>query len=97
MPLEFTPLQRVQLPARQVHALGIGRFVQASQHGGQSWGMGGLNPGHVPFLKKGFQALVPECLDHGALYLVALHGAKHYGRNAARDFDGHFSGMDEFR
>src|SRR2546428_10605462 len=37
--------------------------------------MGGLNTGHSPFLEKGFQALMPECLDHAVLYRVTLRDA----------------------
>jgi hypothetical protein len=40
--------------------LRIGRFVQASQHVGQSVGVGGLNTGRTPFLEKGFQAFPAE-------------------------------------
>src|SRR5574337_2160727 len=78
MPLHVASLERVHSPSRQVHALSIGRLVQAPQHGGQSWSMGRLDAGRAPFLEEGFQALVPEGLDHGALYRVALHAAIHH-------------------
>src|SRR5450830_674598 len=72
MTFEFAPFEWVQAPARHVHTLDIGCFIQAAQHGGQSWGMGNLDASHAPFLEKAFQAFMPECLNHGALYRVTL-------------------------
>src|SRR3972149_2251196 len=63
----------MQAPAWQVHTLGVGRLVQASQHGSQSRCMGSLNSGLAPFLKKVFQPLMPEGLNHGLLYRVTHH------------------------
>jgi hypothetical protein len=43
--------------------------------GGQPWRMGSLNTGNAPFFKKGFQILMPECLNHGWLYRITLQAS----------------------
>ena len=68
MPYQFTPFEQVQARVRQVHALGVSRFIQASQHGG-------LYASHAPFLENGFQALVPERLGHEVFCLATLQDA----------------------
>ena len=55
----------MQTPARQVHSLRVGRFVQASQHGGQSGRVRGLDSSLASGLKEGVQAFVPERPNHG--------------------------------
>ena len=75
MPFQLTPFKQVQAPVRQVYALGVSRFVQASQHGGQSGRMGGLYASHAPFLEKGIQALVPESLGHEVFCRATLQDA----------------------
>lgn len=67
VPFEVAALQRMQAPARQVHALRIRRFVQAPQHGSKPWCMGSLNAGHAPFFEEGFQAFVPKRIDHAGI------------------------------
>src|SRR3546814_6223269 len=60
----------MQVPARQVHALRAGRYVQTSQHGGQTRRMDGLNTRNGSLLEKSVQSFVPECFYHVLLYRV---------------------------
>ena len=59
---EFASLERMQAPARQIHALTVGCFVQTAQHGGESLRVCGQNARLAPILKKSFQSLVRNVL-----------------------------------
>src|SRR5690606_10754759 len=52
MPLEVPPLQRVELPAGQVHVLGGGGLIQAVQHSRKPGSMGGLYALGAPCLEE---------------------------------------------
>src|SRR5674476_832936 len=61
MPLELAPFEWVQAPARQVHSLSVGRFVQASQQSNT------LSPSqHAPWIQAEHKK-APWSLTEGAV------------------------------
>ncbi len=76
-PTSYAPLElpKIYLHSRETLsdlAPSIGRFVKASQHGGQARGMGRLNLETVPWSKNAFSPLCRNGLIIRALNLVTI-------------------------
>ena len=67
--------QGMEAPPRKVHVSGIGRRIQARELQPEPPGVRGLNARFRTCLEEIAKSLVPEPLNHGVVYSIAIQGS----------------------